>query len=188
MVKCKQCKKEVSKNIAIKVVEEGKKVGSYFCNEEEYRQYLINKQEKQRLKELQEIEKQKFNEVDVYIASEILGYDVGQITPPFLKKRIKKLAESYDYEVIKLCLENIKNDLIYYLKNIEDERHMVNYIMVVIESNINDAYKIWKHKKETATKQENKQIDIDLFNDFETVNHRVNSEKGIMDFLDEGDY
>lgn len=154
-VTCKQCKTKIDKKQAWYILEEGKKKGIYFCNECEYKQYMLHQQELQQQQELDNLEKQKFNELDVYIAAEILGYEIGQIVPPFLKKRVKKLAQTYDYEVIKLCFEYLKRDLQYYMNNKEfrDDQHKVNYIMVVVENNINDTYKIWKRKKEIQLKQ-----------------------------------
>ncbi|RKJ35339.1 hypothetical protein D7X33_38470, partial [Butyricicoccus sp. 1XD8-22] len=147
---CKQCKNQIDKKEALQITEEGKKRSSYFCSEVDYNQYLKIQEAKKKQLELDHIEKQKFHELDVYIASEILGYEIGQIVPPFLKKRIKKLAEKYEYEVIKLCFEYLKRDFNYYLTNkeFEDEQHKVNYIMVIIENNINDTYRIWKRKKQ----------------------------------------
>ena len=174
-VTCKQCKSKIDKKEAFYIVEEGKKRGIYFCNEDEYKKYSIIQREITKQKELDQIEKQKFNEVDVYIAAEILGYEIGQITPPFLKKRVKKLAESYDYEVIKLCFETLKNDLHYYLNNrdFHDEQHKVNYIMVVIENNINDVYKKWKREKTTQMKQKK----MDEVSCVELTNIPLNTQK-----------
>lgn len=166
-VTCKMCKKKIDKKDSFQVTFEGRKVSTYFCNKFEHDNYLSIQNEIDKEKESAKLRKQQFNELDIYIASEILGYEIGKITPPFLKKRIQTLAKSYDYEVIKLCLEYMKKDLHYYLNNkeFEDERHKVNYIMVIVENNINDTYKIWKRKKEIEQKQQgimdNTTYDID---------------------------
>ncbi len=187
---CKQCKNQIDKKEALQITEEGKKRSIYFCSDDEYKQYSLIQDEKNRQIELDKLEKQKFNELDIYIASEILGYEVGQIVPPFLKKRVKKLAQNYDYEVIKLCFEYMKKDLNYYLSNkeFEDDQHKVNYIMIVIENNINDTYKIWKRKKELQAKHDTHNIDINILDEINNTTHHQNKEtNGIMDFLEEED-
>ncbi len=186
---CKQCKNQIDKKEALQITEEGKKRSSYFCNEFDYQLYKMDQDEKNRQLELEKVEKQKFHELDIYIASDILQYDIGQIVPPNLKKRVKKLAERYDYEVIKLCFELMKKELNYYIttKEFTNEQHLVNYIMVVIENNINDAYKIWKRKKEIQVKQEKIEelVDVDLINSSLHTNKQKTND--ISMFLTEDD-
>lgn len=137
-----------------------------------------------------QIEKDRFNELDVFIAAEILGYEIGQITPPYMKKKVQDLAKSYDYEVIRLCFEYLKRDLDYYLQNKEftDEQHKVNYIMVVIKNNINDTYAIWKRKKEMERKKETFKIDSNIMDEISTQQIVHNKRDSILEFLDEEDY
>lgn len=154
-VTCKYCKEKIDKKDALQIIELEKKNNSYFCDNQHHQLFTNDNELKLKQKEIEQLQKQQFNELDIYIASEILLYDVGQITPVFLKKRIKNLAKNYDYEVIKLCFELVKQDLNYYVKTKEftNEQHLVNYVMVVIENNINNAYKMWKRKKQIESEQ-----------------------------------
>ena len=188
-VKCKWCKKSSNKNTMHAV-----KIGarnSYFCNKSEYELFNIQKEiiDKEKNEKIELTTK--FNELYTYIAVDILDYDMGQITPPNLRKRIRKLNENYDFEVIKLCVESMSKDLKYYISNKEmDERYMVNYFMVVIESNINDAYRTWKRKSEMVDKSKKLEEDLSIFYiNHESVNREIKNSKSkdISSFLTEDD-
>lgn len=188
-VKCKWCKKseDKSKMLAIQIGARN----SYFCNDSEYKSFNIQKEIVDKEKNEKKILTEKFNELYTYIAVDILDYDMGQITPPNLRKRIRKLNENYDFEVIRMCVESMSKDLKYYISNKEmDERYMVNYFMVVIESNINDAYRIWKRKKEMVDKSKKLEEDLLIFNnaDISLINEGKKSKsKDISSFLTEDD-
>lgn len=188
-VKCKWCKKSENKS-NMYAVQIGTR-NSYFCNESEYDLFIIQKEIVDKEKNDKKLLTEKFNELYTYIAIDILNYDMGQITPPNLRKRIRELNKNYDYEVIKLCVESMSKDLKYYISNKEmNERYMVNYFMVVIESNINDAYRVWKRKKELEMKKDNHKVDNNLMNDIMMTDNVVNKNKknnGIASFLDEED-
>lgn len=185
-VKCFICKEITIKNMELSYLKEGQKTPKYFCSNDHLNEYLHQLE----LEKLKRIDADKFNEVDLYIAIEILQYELGQITPPNLKRRVKQLHKSYSYEVIKMCFELLKPQLNNILNNkeFEDEQHMVNYIMVVVESNINDAYKIWKRKKEIVDKSKKLEEDLTIFNsDYESVGREVKKSKSkdISSFLTE---
>ena len=191
--KCKYCKEIVDGKNAFKIPQnENNKRSMYFCNENEYLLYENDLKLKENQKLLEQIEKDKFNELDIYIAVEILGNELGQIVPPLLKRRVKELRKNYEYEVIKLCFEYIKQDLNYFLTNTEfkDEQHKINYIMVVVKNTINDTYKIWKRKKELERTSNNisESLQVDV-NEIEQIsNKKSNKQKNdISAFLSEED-
>ena len=187
-VTCFICKDKIEQKNSLNYRVEGHKKSKYFCSNDHFNEFL-NRLE---LEKERRLDTDRFNEVDLYIAIEILQYELGQITPPNLKKRIQKLHKNYSYEVIKLCLELLKPELVSIInkKEFTDEQHMVNYIMVVVENNINDAYQIWKRRTEIARKQDSHSIDIDLMDEISNskpiVVTTVNN--GIMDFLEEDEY
>lgn len=187
-VTCFICKDKIEQKNSLNYRVEGHKKSKYFCSNDHFNEFL-NRLE---LEKERRLDTDRFNEVDLYIAIEILQYELGQITPPNLKKRIQKLHKNYSYEVIKLCLELLKPELtsIINKKEFTDEQHMVNYIMVVVENHINDAYQIWKRRTEIARKQDSHSIDIDLMDEMVTTPsvNRKKTNKGIMEFLGEDDY
>lgn len=187
LITCFTCKEKIEKEVSESYLKEGQKTYKYFCSIE-HKQAYIDKLDKEKLKQ---IETDKFNDLDIYIAAEILLYEIGQIVPPNLKKRVQKLHKNYSYEVIRLCFELMKPQLngILNKKEFTDEQHMINYIMVVVENNINDAYRIWKRRNEIARKQESHSIDINLMQEIKEDKPVVKKQnKGIMDFLEEEDY
>lgn len=188
LVSCYICKDKIDIKESKSHLDNGQKKSKYFCSNEHLQVHIDNLHEK----ELLRLDTDKFNKVDLYVAIEILQYELGQITPPSLKKRIQKLHKHYSYEVIKMCFELLKPELssIINKKEFADESHMVNYIMVVVENNINDAYRVWKRRTQIAKKQESHSIDIDLMEEM-TVEPSVKKKEvsnGIMDFLEEDDY
>ncbi|MEQ6355123.1 hypothetical protein ABNX05_10890 [Lysinibacillus sp. M3] len=191
-VKCKWCKteKKNSEMFAFKVSENSKY--SYTCDEVEYKLYQDYLNKLNTKKQNDKVITDNFNKLYVYIAVEILNYDLGQIIPPNLKKRLRKLNENYDFEVIKSCVESLTNYLQNYIskKEFEDEKHIVNYIMLIIEKNINDSYKLWKRKKQLEQKQQSHVIESEIMDDLitENITSNVPKNNGIMQFLDEGDY
>ncbi len=191
-VKCKWCK-SINKNtemFAFKVSETGKY--SYTCNESEYKFYLDHLNQLEIKKYQEQMITDNFNKLYIHIAVEILNYELGQIVPSNLKKRLRKLNEHYDFEVIKLCVESLTSYLQNYIskKEFEDEQHVVNYVMLIIEKNINDSYRIWKRKNQLEQKQESHVIESEIMDDLISENITINVPKnnGIMQFLDEGDY
>lgn len=184
-VKCRWCG-ELNKNTQMLAIPSGTK-NMYFCDESEYKKYEIQQKELNAVKEAEAELTSKFNELYIYIAVEILDYDIGQITPPNLKKRIRALNKRYDFEVIKLCVELVSKELKHYISIKEmDEKYMVNYIMVVIENNINDAYRIWKRRNEINQKPAQLQESLSVANieyDFNVKPVKKSKSKDISAFL-----
>lgn len=104
-----------------------------------------------------------------YVESKVLGYG-GKLKAPrslylrlrglsrgqFIANNSAKKQAEYSYEIIlltfKYCMINIKNAIA--TKNFKYEHYKLNYIMVIIENNINDVYlKLEKRKKEDINTQ-----------------------------------
>lgn len=88
-----------------------------------------------------------------YVKDEILQYDKDMKVPKFMALRLRGLNKgtfianknqkpyaNYSYNVILLTFKAYKHDILKYTsQNIfKDEQHKFNYIMVIIENNIND--------------------------------------------------
>ena len=121
-------------------------------------------------------EKQEWDELFQYVKNEIFNYNNNSEEcfnklPPYLIMRLKGLAEGkfyankktqkqgkYTYKMIlltfKLCKGNIQQGLISNQTSFKDEKHKVNYIMAIIENNINDV-------KDRLIKAENSKKAID---------------------------
>lgn len=171
---CHICKAKGNTDIFYKVTDE-KGRNKYYCNKEEYDQYMNNRQKRESLIK--------------YIAEEIFEYEEGQIVHPILLKRISELNRFYDYEVIHECFIEQRDQIKYWLdnKNFTTEYGMVCYVMKIIESNINDVYKKWKHKKEVSKKQNAIVIDFNMLNEYDNEQKTPKNNNGILEFLDEGD-
>lgn len=88
-----------------------------------------------------------------YVKKEILKYDDNMKLPQFMVLRLRGLSKGqfmankrqkpyahYSYNVILLTFKACKQDILKYTsqKIFKDEQHKFNYIMVIIENNIND--------------------------------------------------
>jgi hypothetical protein len=123
-----------------------------------------------------ESEKKEWKELCDYVKLNILEYDNNMKFPTFLAIRLKGLKEgkficnnstqqqaSYDYKTILYTFMLCKNTIVAYLHNNQtkfqdDENYKINFIMKVIEKEINDVYLRLKNKKESINKIENKDM------------------------------
>ena len=123
-------------------------------------------------------EKQDFDKLYQYV-KKILGYSDDMALPKFMVLRLKGLTEgkfmankkttskaSYDYYTIYLtfiyCKDKIQKAL--QTKSFTNEQNKFNYIMAIVENNINDVViklKNAKKSKQIAEKQVEK-IEIDI--------------------------
>lgn len=172
-VVCYLCKTKGTTDTFYKVTDDKGK-NKYYCSKEEYDNWIL--------------EKEKYLNLMRYIALEVLNYQDGQIVPPTIVKKIRSMNEFYDYEVIHECFVVNKENIQHWIsvKNFESEFGMANYVMRIIENNINDVYNKWKHQMKTEQKQENTVVDLDIMNEVST-NKTTREDNGIMDFLDEED-
>ncbi|MGK4040814.1 hypothetical protein AB0Y20_00835 [Heyndrickxia oleronia] len=173
-VVCKICRKKGDSDNFYKVTGDNG-LNKYYCSKEEY-ENLMN-------------ERSKFKSLMEYVALEVLEYEDGQIVPPTMVKKINKLNEFYDYDVISECFKQNKESIQYWVKvkNFSSEYGMTSYIMKIIEGSINDIYKTWKYKKQQQIKIENNSVDFDILNQLDNHNAENKEDNGILDFLDEED-
>jgi hypothetical protein len=173
-VVCKICKSKGDTDTFYKVKDVDKGISKYYCNKEEYDNYIDQKTKRETLLK--------------YIAEDVMDYEEGQIIPPVMLKKIGELYKFYTYDVIQLCFELCKDDIQYWIttKNFTNEYGMVSYIMKIIESNINDTFKKWKYTQKQDIKQVSNNLDLGILNEL-NVKPTVKKDDGILDFLDEDD-
>lgn len=120
-------------------------------------------------------EKDDWDKLYKYIKYDILEYDDKQNVPRYMVRRLKGLQEGnyianrnlprnakYPYLVIlntfKLCKQKIKYAISH--KQFKDENSMFNYIMAIVESNLNDVYKRMRDME--IAKENRKHIDTEI--------------------------
>ena len=119
-----------------------------------------------------EQEKKEFNELYEYVKKDILQYPNDVALPKYLVMRLKGLRDGkfivnkkikskadYPYSVIMLTFKFCKSNILKAIetKNFKNEQMKINYIMVIIENNINDIVLRLKDK-EKAEKEAERQI------------------------------
>lgn len=91
-----------------------------------------------------------------YVTLRLIGLKDGKF---YANNKVKKEA-TYDYKLILLTFKLMKGTILNCLQNVEikDERHKVNLIMKIVESEINNV----KNRLEARKKSEEKLADTDL--------------------------
>jgi YHS domain-containing protein len=173
-VTCQICKAKGDTDTFYKVTDD-KGRSKYYCSQEEYESFQLEKEKRQRL-------------ID-YILIEVFNYEKGQTVNSILFKKLKELSSFYDVEVIHECFVEQKENIQYWIrtKQFTNEFNMICYVMKIIEGNINDTYKKWKFKKQQELKRENNSVDFDVLNQLDNNTTKKNTENGILSFLDEED-
>lgn len=118
---------------------------------------------------------EEFDELYEYVRSNVLGYDKNQSLSRNMVLRLKGLANNkyiannnikdtanYSFKTIlltfKFCMRDIQKGLAN--NSFRDETHKFNYIMKIVESNLNDVYMRMKNLEKS--KQKTKNVDIDI--------------------------
>lgn len=118
-------------------------------------------------------EKEEWNNLYEYVRSNVLGYDSNQslsrhtvlrlkglTTNKFMENSNIKDGANYSYGVIlntfKFCNADIQRGLATITFN--DERHKLNYIIKIVESNINTVYN--RMKNATKSKQKTESMNV----------------------------
>lgn len=124
-------------------------------------------------KKMSEQEKQDWENLYFYVKS-LLGYDENQALSSTMVLRLKGLltnkfiennniasTANYSYETIlntfKFCSPDIQKAL--RTNNFKDESHRFNYVLKIVEKNINTVYMRMKSVKKTKEEAENTTID-----------------------------
>lgn len=130
------------------------------------------------VKKMTEKERAEFDSLYRYVKNDILGYDEDQSlsnnmvlrlkglsTNKFMENNSIKSTANYSYETIlntfKFCSPDIQRAL--RTNNFKDEQHKFNYIIKVVENNINDIYLRMKSLERAKEEAEN--------NTMETINY-----------------
>lgn len=128
---------------------------------------------KEEAKKILEKEKSDWDRLYEYVRSNIMGYDKNQslsktmvlrlkglLTNKFIENKGRKNTANYSYEVIlntfKYSSIDIQNAL--RLNNFNDEQHKFNYVLKIVEKNINTVY--MKMKKIEKANEEAKRTDV----------------------------
>lgn len=173
-VVCKLCKNKGDSDIFHKVSDE-KGTSKYYCNQTEYDNWNNENIKRQKLLD--------------FVIFDVFGYEEGQSVNSILFKKLQKLNEFYDNDVILECFVVNKDTIHYWMNNKQftNEYNMICYIMKIVEGNINDTYNKWKFKQQQAIKQENNSVDLDIMNQLDNNNNSKQDNNGILGFLDEED-
>ena len=121
------------------------------------KQNASSKTKKKTIKKMTPQEKQEFDELYQYVKKEVMGYPENIALSQFIATRLKGLSKkqfiynynekdkeriNYSYPLIlttfKYCYPEITKAL--KTKTFRDENHKFNYILVIVESKMNDVY------------------------------------------------
>ena len=142
-------------------------------------------------------ENKQWNALYEYVKKEILEYTDDMQLPRFMILRLRGLRNgkfmanknskpmaSYDYNTILLTFKACKYDILRYTKQgiFKDEQHRFNYIMVIIENNINDIVMRLKNVKRQEKKIDI--IDIEIIQRDETAEYTKKSKETTNKRLD----
>lgn len=128
-------------------------------------------------KKMTEKDKQDWDLLYAYVKTKIMGYDENQalskqmvlrlkglLTNKFMENNNIKSTANYSYEVIlntfKYCSNSIDKAL--RINKFSDENHRFNYILKIVEQNINTVY--IKMNNVTKDKEKMKEVDTTIAN------------------------
>jgi hypothetical protein len=125
-------------------------------------------------KEKKAAEEKVFRDLCDYVKTEIMGYDENQSLSKNMILRLRGLKTGqymankhspsmahYPYKVVLLTFQYIKHhelDYILQSKTFTDERHKFNYILKIVDSNINTVYNKVKKKLEEQHRADNIEV------------------------------
>jgi hypothetical protein len=133
-------------------------------------------------------EKEIFDSIYEYVRTYIMGYDQNQSLSKTMVLRLKglivnKFIENYDIEdtanypylVVLNTFKFCKPDIEKALKNnsFQDENHKFNYVIKIVESNLNNVYMRMKNVKKTEEESENHDLSdaVNYINTFKAKNN-----------------
>lgn len=172
-VTCQICKTKGDTDAFYKVTDDKGK-SKYYCNKDEYDNFIDEKVKREKLIE--------------YVLLDVFCYEEGQTVNSILFKKLKDLNSFYDNEVIHECFREQKENIQYWIKTKGfQEFNTICYVMKIIEGNINDCYKKWKFKRQQELKMENNSVDLEIINQLDSDTKTTQNNNGILAFLDEED-
>ena len=125
-------------------------------------------------KKMTEEEKQDWESLYMYVKNNIMGYDDNQALSSSMVLRLKGLltnkfmennniesTANYSYKTVlntfKFCSPNIQNAL--RINRFKDESHKFNYILKIVENNINNVYIRMKNAEKAKEEAKNTTIE-----------------------------
>lgn len=128
-------------------------------------------------KKMSEKEKRDWESLYTYVKSNIMGYDENQALSSTMVLRLKGLltnkfmennniesTANYSYEVIlntfKFCKLDIEKAL--RTSNFKDEHHKFNYILKIVEKNINTVYMKMKNLQKAKEEAKNTTVEAPI--------------------------
>lgn len=166
---CKICRKELTTDIAYCVQTKSK---NYYCNKEEYEDYLSKQQIK--------------SECIEYVA-EVINM---KFTPPAMIKLVNGLNQFYDYVVIKRAFKDNKDSIQWAIENktFGSEFGKYKYIMSIVLNNIEKSHKAYLKEQDELKKlfsQSNaNSVDVEILN-FDRNEVKTNQSSDISMFLED---
>ena len=126
-------------------------------------------------KKMTEQEKADWEELYTYVKSNIMGYDENQalsstmvlrlkglLTNKFMENKNIESTANYSYKTIlntfKFCSSDIHKAL--RIKSFTDEQHKFNYVLKIVEKNINNVYMRMKNLDRAREEAKNTTIDV----------------------------
>lgn len=208
MPKCKYCLEQINKEDKYILIEKDskgndKKINLHINCVEEYKELIKYKNN----------ELHWFNEVYEQLM-DLLGYSSNQKLPKSLITRIQDLRngtimkkgvgrvvkskDGYKYEIIFDCLLSSGDNIRWCMKNktFKNENSRINYLMAIVEANINDSYVLYNEREIMKEINNSNQIIDEEIKMEKIINKKeekiipiIKKEKvGISRFLDEDDF
>lgn len=125
----------------------------YYKNEETYLKMVKDKKIRDQLNN--------------FVSVDILNYDGSQYLPPFFIKRVNELNKLYPMEVILETFKQNKDNLQYWMNQdskFKNETGRINYMMAIINNNINNEYEKWKERQKAERRMERVNLDASNIN------------------------
>lgn len=138
------------------------KTKKYFKNEETYKQYIKEKEDK---------------EICIKFLLNIIGLDFSST----LQKEIIALHNAYTYDIILLTAQESKNSIEWAISNkLSDanEYQKVRYIMAIIKNNISNI----SNRSKRVSIQRHAEVEINVLNQTQFIVHKA---KDLSDFLED---
>lgn len=159
--KCRATGKFGNTDDFFRVEHNGKNI--YFETEETYKEYMKSKEDRELLLKL--------------LAYRVMNYDSTMMITNAMKSKIKKLNETYPYEVMIIAINDNLKLFQYYgtlSGKFKNEGNRQLYIMSIISEKCIDAYLKYKNQKEIdkTTEQSIGNFDTDLFNSSQNIKNK----------------
>ena len=126
-------------------------------------------------KKMTEKEKQDWESLYMYVKSNIMGYDENQalsstmvlrlkglLTNKFMENKNIEASANYSYETILNAFKYSSLDIQKALRtnNFKDEMHKFNYLLKIVEKNINTVYVKMKNAEKAKEEAKNTMVEV----------------------------